>query len=57
MNAADAYEKALETVREQFHIVESFSTGNRASWYQEVAHLLNMAKIDLTASNEHSTEF
>ena len=57
MNAAEAYEKALETVREQFHIVESFSTGNRASWYQEVAHLLNMAKIDLTASNEHSTEF
>ena len=51
MNAAEAYEKALETVREQFHIVESFSTGNRASWYQEVEHLLNMAKIDLTASN------
>lgn len=48
MIAAETYEKCLETVREQFRIMESFSTGNRASWYQEVEHLLNQAKADLS---------
>ena len=47
MNPADTYEKCLEVVREQFKIMESFSTGNRTSWYQEVEHLLNLAKTDL----------
>ena len=48
MNPADDYEKTLETVREQFRIMESMSAGNRASWYQEVEHLLNQAKADLS---------
>jgi len=39
--------KYLETIREQFRIMESFSMVNRASWYQEVEHLLNQAKADL----------
>jgi hypothetical protein len=47
MTPAETYEKCLETVREQFRIMESFSSGNRASWYQEVEHLLNLAKADL----------
>jgi len=45
--AAEAYEKTLAIVTEQFRIAASFSQGNRASWYQEVEHLLNMAKVDL----------
>jgi len=45
--AAEAYEKTLATVKEQFRIVESFSSGNLASWYQEVEHLLNLAKDNL----------
>ena len=45
--AAEAYEKTLAIVKEQFRIAESFSHGNRASWYQEVEHLLNQAKADL----------
>ena len=48
MNSAEIYEKCLETVREQFRIMESsFSKGIRASWYQEVEHLLNQKKADL----------
>ena len=47
MLSAETYEKTLATVKEQFRIMESFSTGNRASWYQEVEHLLNQAKSDL----------
>ena len=47
MNSAETYEKCLEIVREQFHIMENMSSGNRASWYQEVEHLLNQAKADL----------
>ena len=47
MTPAEAYEKCLETIREQFRIMESMSTGNRTSWYQEVEHLLNQAKADI----------
>ena len=47
MTPAETYEKCLETVREQFRIMEGFSTGNRAAWYQEVEHLLNLAKSEL----------
>ena len=47
MNPADDYEKTLETVREQFRIMESMSAGNRASWFQEVERLLNEKKVDL----------
>ena len=47
MISNETYEKCLEIVREQFHIVESLSSGNRASWYMEVEHLLNLAKDDL----------
>ena len=47
MIPAETYEKCLETVREQFRIMEGMSAGNRASWYQEVEHLLNKAKADL----------
>ena len=47
MIPSEIYEKCLETVREQFRIMESMSAGNRASWYQEVEHLLNQAKADL----------
>jgi hypothetical protein len=36
MTPVETYEKCLETVREQFRIMESMSAGNRASWYQEV---------------------
>ena len=43
----ETYEKTLETVRKQFRIMESISAGNRASWYQEVEHLLNLAKADI----------
>jgi hypothetical protein len=45
--SAETYEKCLETVREQFRIMERMSTGNRASWLQEVEHLLNQAKAAL----------
>ena len=45
--AAEAYEKTLATVEEQFRIAESFSPGNRTSWLQEVEYLLNQAKADL----------
>jgi hypothetical protein len=47
MIPSEIYEKCLETVREQFRIMESMSAGNRASWYQEVEHMLNQAKSDL----------
>jgi hypothetical protein len=50
--AAQAYEKTLEVVREQFRITASFSQGNRASWLQEVEHLLNKAKDDLRKTKE-----
>ena len=46
MIPSETYEKCLETVREQFHIMESMSAGNRASWYQEVESKLNIAKDD-----------
>ena len=39
--AAQQYEKTLEVVKKQFRIAASFSQGNRASWSQEVEHLLN----------------
>jgi len=45
--AAEAYEKTIAIVTEQFRIAASFSPGNRASWLQEVEHLLNLAKVDL----------
>ena len=45
--AAEAYEKTLAIVKEQFRIAESFSPGNRASWLHEVEHLLNLAKVDI----------
>ena len=32
---------------EQFRIMESFSTVNYASWYQEIEYLLNQDKADL----------
>ena len=49
--AAEKYEKCLETVAEQFRIMEvAFSPGIRASWLQEVEHLLNQAKADLQDS-------
>ena len=44
---AETYEKCLEVVKEQFRLMESMSAGNRASWYQEVEHMLNQAKADL----------
>jgi hypothetical protein len=47
MASAETYDKCLEIIREQFRIIESMSAGNRASWYQEVEHLLNLAKADL----------
>jgi len=47
ITTAEQYEKALEIVREQFRIAESFSTGNRTSWLQEVERLLNLAKSEL----------
>jgi hypothetical protein len=47
MIPSEIYEKCLETIREQFRIMESMSEDNRASWYQEVEHLLNQAKADL----------
>jgi len=47
LTPAETYEKCLETVHEQFRIMESMSAGNRASWYKEVEHLLNQAKADL----------
>ena len=47
MIPSEIYEKCLETVHEQFRIMESMSAGNRASWYQEVERLLNQAKADL----------
>ena len=52
MNPNETFEKCLEIVREQFRIVESFSTGNRTTWYQEVEHLLNLAKDDLKTNIE-----
>ena len=48
MTPADTYEKTLETVREQFRIMESLSAGNRVSWYREVERLLNLAKDDIS---------
>lgn len=47
MPPAETYEKCLETVHGQFRIMESFSTGSCAAWYQEVVHFLNQAKDDL----------
>ena len=47
MTPAETYEKTLEVIREQFHVMESMSVGNRASWYKEVEHLLNEKKTDL----------
>jgi hypothetical protein len=48
MTPAETSEKCLESVREQFRIMGSFSKGNRASWYQEVEQILNRAKADLS---------
>ena len=47
MDVAETYEHCLAVVKEQFRIMEGMSTGSRASWYQEVEHLLNQAKSDL----------
>ena len=47
MILTETYEKCLQTIREQFRIIESMSSGNRASWYQELERLLNQAKTDL----------
>ena len=52
ISPTEPYEKCLATVREQFRIMESMSTGNRASWYQEVEYLLNLAKADLLNHQE-----
>ena len=51
MNPAETYGKCLEVVKEQFRIMESMSAGNRAAWYQEVEHLLNLAKSELESHN------
>ena len=52
---AESHEKCLETVKEQFRVMEGMSVGNRASWYVEVEHLLNQAKSDLGESHEVSS--
>jgi len=49
--AAEAYEKTLAIVKEQFRIAKSFSHGNRASWLHEVEHLLNLAKDNIDNRN------
>ena len=54
--AAEAYEKTLAIVKEQFRIAASFSPGNRASWLQEVEHLLNSAKADHAQEQIHQSE-
>jgi hypothetical protein len=44
----EIYDKTLDTVREQFRVAGAkFSTGNMASWLQEVEQMLNRAKADL----------
>jgi hypothetical protein len=44
---AEKYKKCLETMREQFRILEtSFSPGIRASWLKEVETIRNRAKAD-----------
>lgn len=52
--AAEAYEKTLEIVKEQFRIADSFSHGIQASWYQEVQHLLNEAIAEWESYQPHN---
>jgi len=51
--AAEAYEKTLAIVKEQFRIAESFSRGDQASWYKEVQHLLNEAIAEWESYQPH----
>jgi hypothetical protein len=52
--AAEACEKTLAIVKEQFRIAESFSHGNQASWYKEVQHLLNEAIAEWESYEPHT---
>jgi len=48
VNAAEIYDKTLDTVREQFLIADAnFSARTMDSWLQEVERMLNRTKADL----------
>ena len=54
--SAEAYEKTLAIVKEQFRIAATFSQGNRASWLQEVENLLNSAIANHAQEQIHQSE-